>query len=171
MTDSFLAPINPELDLVLERIIDVSPELVWEAWTRPEHLKEWFTPRPWTVSEVEIDVRPGGKFRTVMRSPEGVDMDGGAGCFIEVVPQRRLVWTDALEPGFRPAPPPTADSLRLTAVISIEPHARGARYVAMALHSNAVDRQRHEDMGFHSGWGTALDQLVAHMKGQRMPRN
>lgn len=79
--------VNPALDLVLQREIDVPRELVWRAWTEPEHLKQWFCPRPWSVSHCEIDLRPGGKFLTVMRSPEGKDMDAEAGCFLEVVPK------------------------------------------------------------------------------------
>ena len=85
---------DPRLDLVLERVVEVPPELVWKAWTEPEHLKRWFTPLPWTTVECEIDLRPGGIFRTVMRSPEGQDHPN-MGCYLEVVPNRRLVWTDA----------------------------------------------------------------------------
>jgi DNA-binding transcriptional ArsR family regulator len=88
--------------LVLERIVDVSPELVWMAWTQPEHLKKWFTPAPWTTVDCEIDLRPGGIFRTVMRSPEGQDFPN-LGCYLEVVPHQKLVWTDVLEAHFRPA--------------------------------------------------------------------
>src|SRR5262249_22802221 len=93
--------IDPKLDLVLERFVEVSPELVWMAWTQPEHLKKWFTPAPWTTVDCEIDLRPGGVFRTVMRSPEGKDFPN-AGCYLEIVPNRKLVWTDALGAGFRP---------------------------------------------------------------------
>jgi uncharacterized protein YndB with AHSA1/START domain len=63
--------LDPRLDLLLQRVVDVPPELVWAAWTKPEHVKKWFTPAPWTTVDCEIDLRPGGIFRTVMRSPEG----------------------------------------------------------------------------------------------------
>jgi uncharacterized protein YndB with AHSA1/START domain len=150
---------DPQLDLVLERVIDVRPELVWAAWTRPEHLKEWFAPAPWSVSEVEIDLRPGGIFRTVMRSPDGQEFPDDGGCVLEVVPMERLVFTDALGPGFRPVPTP---GLGFTAVITIEPHGSGGtRYVATAIHGSDATRERHQEMGFHQGWSAALDQLVA----------
>ena len=117
---------DPRLDLVLERVVDVTPELVWAAWTRPEHVRKWFTPAPWTVTDCEIDLRPGGIFRTVMRSPEGKELPN-VGCFLEIVPNRRLVWTDALLPGYRPSGKPF-----FTAVISLEPQGNGTRYTAVA---------------------------------------
>src|SRR5262249_31712101 len=89
------ADFDPDRDLVLERVVDVPPQLVWKAWTQPEHLVKWFAPKPWTTVDCEIDLRPGGIFRTVMRSPEGVDHPG-TGCYLEVTPNERLVWTDAL---------------------------------------------------------------------------
>lgn len=149
---------DPKLDLVLERVVDVPPELVWKAWTEPEHLVKWFTPAPWKTVDCEIDLRPGGIFRTVMRSPEGQDMDN-AGCYLEVVPNRRLVFTDGLSPGFRPR-----DGGFFTGVINIEPVKGGTKYTAIAIHKDEAARKSHEDMGFHSGWGTALDQLVAWAK-------
>lgn len=146
---------DPELDLVLERVIDVPPELIWKAWTDPEHLKRWFAPRPWSITDVEIDLRPGGIFHTVMRSPEGEDYSGDPGCVLEVVENRRLVWTDALGPGYRPAAEPF-----FTAVVTMEPSGTGTRYVARAIHRDPEGRKKHEEMGFHEGWGQTLDQLV-----------
>lgn len=158
-----MPPLNPKLDLVLERVVDVSPRLVWRAWTEPEHLMKWFCPRPWQTVDCRIDLRPGGEFFTQMRSPEGVDMDGGAGCYLEVVPERRLVWTSALGPGYRPlAAQP--EELLFTAYILIEPHGQGAKYTAIAMHADETGAKRHEEMGFHGGWGTALDQLVEYAK-------
>ncbi len=154
---TFFKP-DPTLDLVLERVVDVPPELVWIAWTKPEHLSKWFTPAPWTVSDCEIDLRPGGVFRTTMRSPEGQEFPN-VGCYLEVVPNKRLVFTDALLPGYRPAQNPF-----MTAIIAMEPHGTGTRYTATALHHDETARKTHEEMGFHHGWGTALDQLVAYAK-------
>lgn len=149
---------DPNLDLVLERVVDVRPELVWQAWTQPERVKRWFTPRPWTTVDCEIDLRPGGVFRTVMRSPEGEEHNS-IGCYLEIVDQRRLVWTDALMPGYRPA-----EQAFMTAMIQLEPEGIGTRYTAIAMHRDPTGRKRHEDMGFHLGWATALDQLVALIK-------
>ena len=151
---------DPRLDLVLERVVDVPRALVWAAWTEPEHLKQWFTPRPWRTTECEIDLRPGGKFRTVMEGPNGERADN-MGCYLEVVPQERLVWTDMLLPGWRPV---TEVDFGLTGIIALESVGAGTRYVATALHRDEAGRKRHEEMGFHQGWSTALDQLVAHMK-------
>ena len=93
MTTPLMPTPDPKLDLQFERIIDVPRELVWEAWTTPAHLLKWFTPAPWRTTECEIDLRPGGMFRTVMCSPEG-ELFPGMGSYVEVVPNERLVWTN-----------------------------------------------------------------------------
>lgn len=147
--------INPQLDLVLERIVDVPRELVWKAWTTPEHVKKWFCPAPWSVSQCEIDLRPGGVFRTVMKSPEGEEHPHD-GCYLEIVPGQKLIWTDALLPGYRPAEKPF-----ITAIIMLEDHGSGTKYTALVKHKDAATREEHEKMGFSMGWNTALDQLVA----------
>ena len=153
--------IDPELDLVLERVVDVRPELVWQAWTRPEHIVNWFTPDPWKTIACEIDLRPGGVFSTTMQSPEGETQPANAGCFLEVIENRKLVWTDALGPGYRPK-----DVAFMTATILLEPHGDGGtRYTAIAQHANPDTKQQHEEMGFEHGWGTVLTQLVAYVKG------
>ena len=147
--------LDPKLDLVLERDVDVPVELVWAAWTKPEHILKWFTPAPWKTVDCEIDLRPGGIFRTTMRSPEGEDFPN-IGCVLEVVPNERLVMTDALLPGYRPSENPF-----FTAIITLERRGTGTRYTAMGRHRDEAGRKKHEEMGFHDGWGKALDQLVA----------
>ena len=152
--------INPELDLVLERKVEVRPELLWKAWTEPEHLKQWFTPKPWETVECEIDLRPGGIFSTTMRSPEGEVMPANPGCYLEIVEHRKLVFTDSLGPAFRPKSNPF-----MTATILFEPEDDGTRYTAIAMHVDEAGRKQHEEMGFLEGWGTALDQLVHFANG------
>lgn len=163
MSDAIAYRPDPQRDLILERTVDVPRELVWKAWTEPEHLKKWFTPAPWTTTKCEIDLRAGGAFRTVMRSPEGEEYPG-VSCYLEVVENEKLVWTNALEPGYRPVRPAPAagdEDLVFTAIILLEPHGEGTKYTAIAIHRDEADRQKHEQIGFHEGWGKALDQLVA----------
>lgn len=149
---------DPRLDLVLQREIDVPPDLVWAAWTQPEHLAKWFAPAPWTITECAVDLRPGGMLRFVMRSPEGQDYPN-VGCYLEVVRNERLVWTDALQPGYRPSAEPF-----FTAFLTLEPRGSGTLYTAIAMHRDEASRQKHEEMGFHEGWGQVLDQMVAYIK-------
>lgn len=166
MTRANILPPNPKLDLVLTRVVDVPRELVWRAWTVREHLLPWFVPKPWTGVDAEIDLRPGGIFRFVMRSPEGKDFSN-VGCYLEVVENERLVWTSVLGPGYRPNPPTpvnAADGINFTAVISLEPSGKGTKYTAMAIHGDEETARKHEKMGFHDGWGKALDQLVELLK-------
>jgi uncharacterized protein YndB with AHSA1/START domain len=152
--------LDAELDLELVRETDVAPELVWRAWTEPELLVQWFTPKPWETPVAEVDLRPGGKFRTVMRGPDGEENDN-QGCFLEVVPNQRLVWTAALAPGFRPQPGP----LPFTAIIELERTAAGGtKYRAIAMHQDPEGRKTHDEMGFQEGWGAVFDQLVELMR-------
>jgi uncharacterized protein YndB with AHSA1/START domain len=153
--------IDPALDLVLERDIDVPVELVWKAWTTPSSLKEWFVPKPWSITSVEIDLRPGGIFATTMRSPEGQEFPN-VGSYIEVVPNERLVFTDTLLPGYRPSEKPY-----FSAVLELSPIPGGTRYRAIAIHGTPENRKSHEEMGFHDGWGTVVTQMVEHIKAGR----
>jgi uncharacterized protein YndB with AHSA1/START domain len=147
--------LDPQFDLRLERVVDVRPALVWAAWTTPEHMVKWFTPAPWRTKSIEIDLRPGGRFNSVMLSPEGQEF-ANFGCLLEVVPNRRLVFTDTLLEGYRPSAKPF-----FTGVVEIAPEGAGTRYIATAIHGDEATRRKHEAMGFHGGWSAALDQLVA----------
>jgi len=167
MSQSVIQP-NPQLDLVLERTVEVPSDLVWAAWTQPEHIKKWFTPAPWSTVDARVDLQPGGVFHVVMRSPEGQEFPN-TGCILEVVPGRRLIWTTVMTPGFRPAcgrTGPGGAPLDFTAIISLEPQGQRTRYTATVIHGNEDDRRKHEQMGFHSGWSAALDQLVALFSGR-----
>lgn len=147
---------NPETDLKFERIVDLTPAQLFAGWTTPALLTKWFTPAPWKTISAEVDLRPGGKFMTVMQSPEG-DQFPNTGCYIEIVKDQKIVWTSGFGEDYRP----TTDDFPITVHLTFEKVASGTKYTAIALHKNAEDKQKHEAMGFENGWGMALDQLIA----------
>ena len=149
-------------DLVLERTLDAPRELVWRAWTDAALLKQWFAPKPYEISELELDLRPGGIFRLRMVGPDGFDTGhGNAGCVLEVVEGERLVWTSALAPGYRPAEAGEGcESFPMTAVVTMADAGDGKTfYRAVALHRDQADKAMHEQMGFQEGWGKCAAQL------------
>ena len=150
---------NPTTDFVLERFIDAPRQLVWEALTKPEHLKEWWMPKPWgRVTRAAMDVRPGGEFSIDIAVGDG-DPFPNLGCFLEVIPMERLVWTSMLFPGYRPA---VFDDIPITAIITMESVGEGTRYVFTALHRDEADFAKNKVSGWQQGTEIAIDQFVAH---------
>jgi uncharacterized protein YndB with AHSA1/START domain len=148
----------PETDreLVLTRDIDAPPEKLFRAWTQPELLKQWFAPLPFTTPHAELDVRPGGSSVIVMRGPDGTDYPN-RGVYLEVVENERLVTTDAFTSAWQPSEKPF-----MTLILTFEDIGGGrTRYTARVRHWTVEDREMHEKMGFHEGWGTCADQLAA----------
>jgi uncharacterized protein YndB with AHSA1/START domain len=158
-------PFDPTRDLILERVVDLTPEELWAGWTQPEHITQWFTPVPWKTPEAETEVRPGGMFRTIMESPEGDRVDNAA-CYLEVDEPHRLVWTAGLGPGFRPKEFAEGD-FPFTVELTFEPVDGGTKYTARAMHATVEAATIHAHMHFVDGWGMALDQLVAYMHSRR----
>ena len=151
---------NPKLDFAIERFIDAPARLVWEALTRPEHLKEWYMPKAWgRVARAEMDVRPGGIFSIDIAGADGQEFPN-LGCFLDVVPMERLVWTSMLFPGYRPA---VFDDIPITAIVTMKPEGPGTRYVFTALHRDEADLAKNMESGFYQGTEIAIDQLVAHI--------
>ena len=151
--------LDPDTDLTFTRILAVPRALVWECWTSPKHIPNFFIPAPHKVSACEIDLRVGGRFNTTF------DVDGtmieNTGVWLELTHHKRLVFTDAYAEGWKPAPDPF-----LTAIIDLaDAPDGGTEYKVTARHRSAEARQSHEDMGFFDGWGTVADQLEAYAKG------
>lgn len=149
------AILETDRDLVLTRLIDAPPAALFEAWTRPELLKQWFAPLPYTTPFAELDVRPGGANLITMRGPDGVDMPN-RGVYLEVVPNERLVFTDAYVEAWVPSAKPF-----MTVILTFEAEAGKTRSTARVRHWTVEDKQAHETMGFHEGWGKCADQLEA----------
>ena len=146
---------NHENELVLTRLIDAPRAKLYQAWTDPELLKQWFAPLPYTTPHVETDVRPGGSSLIVMRGPEGPDMPN-RGVYLEVVPNEKLVFTDAYTEAWVPSAKPF-----MTVTLTFEDEDGKTRYTARVRHWTKEDTEAHEKMGFHVGWGICADQLTA----------
>ncbi|MFD1703042.1 SRPBCC family protein [Methylopila henanensis] len=151
MTDA----IDPTRDLVLDRLIDAPRENVYRCWTEPELLKRFFAPLPYTTPHAELDVRPGGSNRITMRSPEGQDMPM-SGVYLDAVPNEKLVFTDAFTEAWTPSEKPF-----FVAILTFADEGGKTRYRAVARHWTVADKEAHEQMGFHEGWGQVADQLEA----------
>ncbi len=146
---------STERELVLTRLIAAPRARIYQAWTDPELLKQWFAPLPYTTPVAELDVRPGGASLVVMRGPDGVDMPN-RGVYLEVVENERLVFTDAYTAAWEPSAKPF-----MTVVLTFENEDGRTRYTARVRHWTVADREAHENMGFHQGWGQCADQLAA----------
>ena len=146
---------STDRDLVLTRIINAPPEKVFRAWTESELLKQWFAPLPYTTPVAETDVRPGGSSLIVMRDPDGNDFPS-KGVYLEVVKNERLVFTDAYTTAWKPSEKPF-----MTVILTFENEGGNTKYTARVRHWTVADRDTHEKMGFHEGWGQCADQLAA----------
>lgn len=140
-------------ELVLTRLIDATPDKVFRAWTEPALIVQWFAPLPWTTSSAVTDVRPGGSTAITMRSPEGEEFPN-PGVYLEIVPNRKIVFTDAYISAWTPSEKPF-----FTGILTFEEENGKTRYTARAVHWTVEDKEAHEKMGFHEGWGQCADQL------------
>lgn len=154
--------VDPKLDLVFERISRLTPESIWKGWTHPETLMKWFCPRPWKVSQCRSDLRPGGEFFSMMEGPAGEKVPNN-GCYLEVVENKKLVWTNMMTEGFRPASIGNP-GFSFVATIFISKTDKGTLYRAVIKHGSEEGRVQHEEMGFQEGWGLAFSQLEELMK-------
>jgi uncharacterized protein YndB with AHSA1/START domain len=151
--------LDPKTDLSFTRTLAVPRSLVWECWTSPRHIPHFFVPRPHKVTDCDIDLRVGGRFNTTF-DVEGNVMEN-KGVYLEVLPEQKLVFTDAYTEGWKPAPDPFMTAL----LILSDSEDGGTVYTAIARHRSPETREAHEKMGFFDGWGTVVTQLEDYAKG------
>ncbi len=142
-------------DLILQRIIDASPDKLFRAWTDPVLMTQWFAPLPFTTPKAEIDLQVGGKSTITMKGPDGTEFPN-TGVFLEVVPNKKLVFTDAYSSAWEPSAKPF-----MTVILTFEDLGGQTKYTATVRHWSVEDRESHENMGFHAGWATCTEQLAS----------
>lgn len=162
MTSALTPAFNPALDLTISRLIKAPRAAIWRAWTDPRRFEQWWLPAPAKCRVAEMDLRPGGALVTEMSEDGGPFAPHLSGCFLALENEARIVFTNALVGGWRPA-----ERGFMTAIITLGEHPQGVEYAAQVMHRNAADRDNHQQMGFEEGWGTCIAQLAALVEAGR----
>jgi uncharacterized protein YndB with AHSA1/START domain len=156
MSHANMSAFPADRELVLQRVLNAPREKLYRCWTTPELIVQWFTPPPFKTVKAVMDVRPGGASCITMQSPEGQEFPN-PGVYLEVVLNEKLVFTDAYTAAWEPSAKPF-----MTGILTFEDAGNGrTKYTARVRHWTVADREAHEKMGFHAGWGIATDQLEA----------
>lgn len=155
-----------EKNLVITRIFNAPPELVWQAWTEPEHFQKWWGPESFTCPKVEIDLRVGGKNLFVMRSPDGTDLHCG-GTFQEIVPNQKLVMTNGFtdQEGNRVHPsvygmPEGIPEEHLLTVTFKKVDGKTELSITQTIPDSIA-----KEIGAYDGWNSSLDKLANTLQG------
>jgi uncharacterized protein YndB with AHSA1/START domain len=139
-------------ELTVERFIAAPPRTVFHVWKT--RTAEWWAPKPWTTKITELDLRAGGRSAMVMTGPDGVGFPS-EGVILEVVPDEKIVFTDAFTAGWMP------QKAFMLGFFTFAPEGDGTRYRAGARHWSEDAYQQHVAMGFIDGWGKVAGQLAA----------
>ncbi len=147
-------------ELVIERRFQAPLALVWRCLTEGAHLARWWVPAPVSIDAMVLEPAPGGRFGYTMVMEDGARV--GMEMMILSAADHALVFTDLMTAGFRPVAAPFLGSV---GELALSEAGGETLYRATARHARAEDAVRHEEMGFHDGWGTVADQLGIYAKG------
>jgi len=142
-------------EIVITRVFDAPRELVWRVWTQPDHVAKWWGPRGFNTTVTEMDLRPGGRSRYVMKGPDGTEYPV-CGVFREVVPMERIVTTDEFGEDF-PYPDKTALPQNIVLTVLFEDEGNKTKLTLRIAHPTAEDRKKHEAMGVVGGWNSSFE--------------
>ena len=149
---------NSEHELSITRFIDAPPETVYRVYT--ERTAEWWAPKPWKSRVIAQELRAGGRSSIEMEGPNG-EQHPGEGVYLEVVPNEKIVFTNAFTAGWQPKIGMDSEcDFLMVAIVEFEREGSGTRYTARVRHWNEEARKAHEAMGFEEGWGICAAQLA-----------
>jgi uncharacterized protein YndB with AHSA1/START domain len=152
-------------DLVITREFDAPRELVWKAWSEPEHFARWFGPKGFTIPHCEIDFQVGGRMFYAMRSPAGQQV-WATGVFKEIVPLERIVFTDSFADEHGKAVPAThygmseAYPLEMLITVTFEEDGRSTR---MTLRHSGLPSLAETGGGEGEGWSESFEKLAEYL--------
>jgi uncharacterized protein YndB with AHSA1/START domain len=139
-----------EREVVITRVFDAPARLLFEAYSKCEHIRRWFGPRGWPVTMCEIDFRVGGRFRFAMTGPSGEQNTPFGGEYLEIVPDRKIVYDNGFElPG----------AGRMVVTVTFDESGSKTTVTIHTLFSSIAMRNEHVGMGFVIGVNSGLDQM------------
>jgi uncharacterized protein YndB with AHSA1/START domain len=159
--DSGVEPIA-EREVVITRVYDAPARLLFKAYSTPAHLTQWFGPPGYSLTLCEMDFRVGGRIRLAMTGPDGKQDTPFGGEYLELVPNRKIVYTGAFE---------TPDTETMVVTISFDEDEKSGQ-TTLTIHTlfaSVAMKNAHLGMGYARSWGFILDQLadvVAELRAQ-----
>lgn len=148
---------------VITRHYDAPARLLFEAWSKSEYLMKWFGPKGWPVTMCEVDFRKGGRFRMAMTGPDGVQDTPFGGQYLEIAPNRKLVYDNAFE---------SPDAPKMIVTVTFEEAGGRTTLTISTLFESVAMKKKYLGLGYEQGFGSGLDQLAdvaAAMRAQERP--
>jgi uncharacterized protein YndB with AHSA1/START domain len=139
--------------LTLKRTFDVPVKLVWEAWTQPEHIINWWAPKGMKIEVVEHDFSVGGKWKYVIPMPDGSEFISD-GEYLEIVEFEKIITTASFKP--------MTEGVEMQ--ILFEENGDKTNFTFNVVHQTEEYCKQQEKMGFYNGWGTAFDRFESFVK-------
>lgn len=136
--------------LTIERTFDAPLQVVWDAWTRPEHITKWWAPKGMEVRVIAHEFRPGGQWKYAMTMPDGSEFIS-EGVYQEIVELERIVSSADFKP--------MTEGVELHT--QFEADGAKTKFTFRVIHATPEYCKQQEEMGFYNGWGSALDRLEA----------
>lgn len=152
-----------ETNLTLTREFNFPRDLVWTAWTEPEHIAQWFGPEGFSTRVEEYEFRTGGRFKYVMIGPDGKEYPGTS-VFKEISPKDFIVATDDFGDNYKTDHPDVPSGMIVTE--TFEDLGTRTKVTISIDHASAEDKRKHEEMGVVAGWNSSLDKFdryLAHL--------
>ncbi|MDW7691220.1 SRPBCC domain-containing protein [Flammeovirgaceae bacterium SG7u.111] len=138
--------------LTLERTFNAPLALVWEAWTQPEHIAQWWRPKGMETKVITHEFKVGGKWEYVMAMPDGKNFIA-EGEYTEIVELAKIVSSANFKP--------MTEGVTLHA--AFEKQGEKTLFTFSVVHPTAEYCQQQEKMGFYNGWGSTFDRLADYL--------
>jgi uncharacterized protein YndB with AHSA1/START domain len=155
-TNKLIVTTPSDLEILMTREFDAPRRLVFEAYTKPEHVRQWWGPRGTVLEVCEIDCRPGGSWRFVARMPDGHAFTF-KGVYREVTPPERLVSTECFDE-------PSVGRPEWLATITFEEHDGKTTVNNRLLHKSVENRDGHLGSGMEKGANETFERLTEYLR-------